>query len=97
MALAECEREYCARGGAADTRQFRDRLDGRRKAATVFVADDLCRVMVDMATNDAATGEVFNITAEGVTANEYFAALSEIVGRPADIVYLNWMALEIVP
>jgi len=50
--------------------------------------DDLCRVMVDMATQERAAGEVFNITAEAVTAKEYVAILSEIVGRPADVVYM---------
>ncbi|MCP4037663.1 MAG: NAD-dependent epimerase/dehydratase family protein [bacterium] len=48
--------------------------------------DDLCRAMVDMATHPAAAGEVFNITAEAVTVNEYISVLSEIVGKPADIV-----------
>ncbi|MDP6979934.1 MAG: NAD-dependent epimerase/dehydratase family protein [Myxococcota bacterium] len=48
--------------------------------------DDLCRAMVDMATHPKAAGEVFNITAEGVTANEYVSVLSEVVGKPADIV-----------
>ncbi len=48
--------------------------------------DDLCRVMVDMATHPNAPGEVFNITAEAVTVNEYVSVLSEIVGKPADIV-----------
>jgi nucleoside-diphosphate-sugar epimerase len=50
--------------------------------------DDLCRAMVDMATHPKAPGEIFNITAEGVTANEYVSLLSEIVGKPADVVYL---------
>lgn len=50
--------------------------------------DDLCRAMVDMATHPKAAGEVFNITAEGVTANEYVSVLSEIVGKPADRVYM---------
>ena len=50
--------------------------------------DDLCRVMVDMATHPEAAGEIFNVTAEGVTANEYVAALADIVGKPADVVYM---------
>jgi nucleoside-diphosphate-sugar epimerase len=50
--------------------------------------DDLCRVMVDMATHAKAAGEIFNITAEAVTVNEYVSVLSEIVGKPADLVYL---------
>jgi nucleoside-diphosphate-sugar epimerase len=50
--------------------------------------DDLCRVMVDMATHPKAPGEIFNITAEGVVANEYVSVLSEIVGKPADVVFM---------
>jgi len=50
--------------------------------------DDLCRVMVDMATHDNAPGEVFNITAEGITVNEYVAQLSAIAGKEADVVYM---------
>jgi nucleoside-diphosphate-sugar epimerase len=50
--------------------------------------DDLCRVMVDMATHPKAAGEIFNVTAEAVTVNEYVAALADIVGRPADLVYM---------
>jgi len=50
--------------------------------------DDLCRVMVDMASNPRAPGEVFNITADAVTANEYVSTLSEIVGKPADVVQM---------
>jgi nucleoside-diphosphate-sugar epimerase len=50
--------------------------------------DDLCRAMVDMAGHASAPGEVFNISAEAVTANAYVAALSEIVGRPADVLYI---------
>jgi nucleoside-diphosphate-sugar epimerase len=50
--------------------------------------DDLCRVMVDMATHPKAAGEIFNITAEGVTTNEYVATLADIAGKPADVVYM---------
>jgi nucleoside-diphosphate-sugar epimerase len=50
--------------------------------------DDLCHIMVDMGTHPKAPGEIFNITAEGVTANEYVSVLSEIVGKPADVVYM---------
>jgi nucleoside-diphosphate-sugar epimerase len=50
--------------------------------------DDLCRAMVDVATHPEAPGEIFNITAEAVTANEYVATLSEIVGKPADVLYM---------
>jgi nucleoside-diphosphate-sugar epimerase len=44
--------------------------------------------MVDMATHPKAAGEIFNISAEAVTANAYVAILSDIVGRPADVVYM---------
>jgi nucleoside-diphosphate-sugar epimerase len=50
--------------------------------------DDLCRVMVDMATHPKAPGEIFNITADAVTVNEYVSLLSEIVRKPADIVHM---------
>jgi nucleoside-diphosphate-sugar epimerase len=50
--------------------------------------DDLSRAMVDMATEPKAQGEIFNVTAEAVTANEYVDVLSEIVGKPADVVYM---------
>ncbi|MBW2314676.1 MAG: NAD-dependent epimerase/dehydratase family protein [Deltaproteobacteria bacterium] len=50
--------------------------------------DDLCRTMVDMATHPAAPGEVYNVTAEGVTANEYVARIAEIVGKPADVIHM---------
>lgn len=49
--------------------------------------DDLCRTMVDMVSNPKAHGEVFNITAEAVTVDEYVRVLSEIVGKPADVLY----------
>ena len=50
--------------------------------------NDLCRVMVDMASHPNAPGEVFNITAEALTANEYVARLSNIVKKPADVIYM---------
>jgi nucleoside-diphosphate-sugar epimerase len=50
---------------------------------------DLCRVMVDMATHPKAAGEVFNITAEGVSANEYVSIMAEIVGKPADVIQMS--------
>jgi nucleoside-diphosphate-sugar epimerase len=51
--------------------------------------DDLARVMIDMADNPAAQGEIFNITAEAVTVNEYVRVLSEIIGKPADVHYIS--------
>ena len=41
-----------------------------------------------MVANENAHGEIFNITAEAVTVNEYVQVLSEIVGKPADVVEL---------
>jgi nucleoside-diphosphate-sugar epimerase len=51
--------------------------------------DDLCRIMVDMATHPGAPGEVFNITGESVTADQYVALLSEVVGKPAEVLYVS--------
>ena len=50
--------------------------------------DDLCRTMVDMVTHPAAAGEIFNITAEAVTANEYVSLLSEITGKSAEVIFM---------
>jgi nucleoside-diphosphate-sugar epimerase len=50
--------------------------------------DDLCEVMMDMVSQPAAFGEVFNISNEALTVNEYIAVLADIVGRPADVLYL---------
>ncbi|MEM7015990.1 MAG: NAD-dependent epimerase/dehydratase family protein [Pseudomonadota bacterium] len=51
--------------------------------------DDLCRVMVDAAENDNADGEIFNITAEGVSVNHYIQILAEIVGVEPNIVPIS--------
>lgn len=58
--------------------------------------DDLVRFQIDIAGNDAAKGEAFNLTNEAVTTQYYVETLAEIVGKPADIVYIpeaevgNW-------
>lgn len=59
--------------------------------------DDLCRVMVDMADIPAARGEVFNITRETVTVNEYVSVLADVVGKPADVVYVPTETLAKLP
>ncbi len=58
--------------------------------------DDLVRFQIDVAGQDAARGEAFNLTNEGVTTQYYVETLADIVGKPADIVYVpedqipNW-------
>jgi nucleoside-diphosphate-sugar epimerase len=48
--------------------------------------DDLCEAMLGCVGNKAGLGEIFNITAEAVTANEYVRVLAEIVGAKPNIV-----------
>ena len=48
--------------------------------------DDLCELMVAMAGQPAARGEIFNVTAEGLTSSRYVTTLAEIVGAEPDIV-----------
>ncbi|HEX6658481.1 MAG TPA: NAD-dependent epimerase/dehydratase family protein, partial [Ilumatobacter sp.] len=48
--------------------------------------DDLCELMVAMADLPAARGEIFNVTAGGVTARRYVTTLAEIVGVEPNIV-----------
>ena len=48
--------------------------------------DDLCEVMVAMAGQPAARGEIFNITAEGLTSARYVELLADIVGAEPDVV-----------
>ena len=50
--------------------------------------DDLCDVMVSMATETRAHGEVFNITADGLTSQRYVTTLAKIVGVEPDIVFV---------
>jgi len=44
-----------------------------------------CPMYSGGASHEAAPGEIYNVTAEGVTAAEYVKILSEIVGKPADV------------
>lgn len=48
--------------------------------------DDLCDAMLGCAGNKASLGEIFNITAEAVTASEYVRILAEIVGAKPNVV-----------
>ena len=50
--------------------------------------DDLCELMVAMVGQPAARGEVFNVTAEGLTSLRYVQELAAIVGAEPDIVYV---------
>jgi nucleoside-diphosphate-sugar epimerase len=47
--------------------------------------DDLCELMVAMAELPAARGEIFNVTADGVSSMRYVTTLAEIVGVEPDI------------
>jgi nucleoside-diphosphate-sugar epimerase len=62
--------------------------------------DDLCEAMLTMATSTDALGQIFNITAEAVTARHYVEVLSEIVGVDPHIVEIpdaNLHGLEKAP
>jgi len=48
--------------------------------------EDLCDAMIGCVGNAAAVGEVFNITAEALTVNEYVRILADIVGATPDII-----------
>ena len=50
--------------------------------------DDLCELMTAMVGHDAAAGEIFNVTNEGVTVNRYISTLASIVGVEPDIVMI---------
>jgi nucleoside-diphosphate-sugar epimerase len=50
--------------------------------------DDLCEAMVGLVGNEAALGEVFNISGDSVTVNRYIEVLSEVVGEEPDVVFL---------
>ena len=58
--------------------------------------DDLCELMVAMAQNPAARGEIFNVTAEGLTSQRYVTTLAEIVGAEPDIVLIPDDILPII-
>lgn len=49
---------------------------------------DLCEAMMNCVGHRAAMGEVFNITAEAVTVNEYIRVLAGIVGAQPNVVYV---------
>lgn len=48
--------------------------------------DDLCTAMLTMAASPEAAGEIFNISAEGVTSRRYVETLAAVVGAEPDIV-----------
>jgi nucleoside-diphosphate-sugar epimerase len=50
--------------------------------------DDLCEVMVDMVGSPVARGEVFNVTAEALSAHRYVTTLAGVVGAEPDIVFV---------
>ena len=50
--------------------------------------DDLCELMVAMVGQPPARGEVFNVTAEGLTSSRYVQELAAIVGADPDVVYV---------
>ena len=50
--------------------------------------DDLCQAMVGLVGNEAAMGQVFNISGDSVTVNRYIEVLAEVVGEAPDVVYL---------
>ena len=49
---------------------------------------DLCEAMMNCVGNRAAMGEIFNITAEALTVNEYIRVLAGVVGAQPNIVYV---------
>ena len=50
--------------------------------------DDLCQLMIDMIGVEAALGEVFNVTNEGITTRRYVDTLAEIVGVEPNVVMI---------
>jgi nucleoside-diphosphate-sugar epimerase len=61
---------------------------GGQVAGSYGHVDDLCAAMMVVANDERACGEVFNVTTTSVDVNGYVAALSEVVGRPANVVYV---------
>lgn len=59
--------------------------------------DDLCEAIVEMATNTAATGEVFNVAAEAVTTRHYVTTLASIVDVEPDIVAVPRLESDALP
>jgi nucleoside-diphosphate-sugar epimerase len=55
--------------------------------------DDLCEGLLRLAEHDAAPGEAFNITGEGVTSGQYVETLAQIVGVTPDTVLISPAAL----
>ena len=55
-------------------------------AASYGHVDDLCAQMAALVGVEAARGQVFNVTTDGVTVSRYVATLADIVGRDANVV-----------
>lgn len=55
-------------------------------AASYGHVDDLCDLMLVLASHPDAVGEVFNVTAEAVTARRYVDTLAAVVGAEPDVV-----------
>ena len=49
---------------------------------------DLCEAMMNCVGNRAAMGEIFNITGEALTVNEYIRVLAGIVGAEPNVVHV---------
>ncbi len=51
--------------------------------------DDLCEAMVTIAAHPATKGQVYNISGDSLDVNRYISVLSDLVGRPADVRYVD--------
>ncbi len=50
--------------------------------------DDLCAAMVALSTLPAAAGAVVNVTGDSVDVNRYVAALADVTGRAAEVLFV---------
>jgi nucleoside-diphosphate-sugar epimerase len=50
--------------------------------------DDLVQAIEVMCVHPGAVGEIFNITAEGITSGQYVASLAQIADREAALVFV---------
>ena len=55
-------------------------------AASYGHVDDLCETMIQIVGCEAARGEIFNVTAQGVTVQRYVETLAEVVGTEPIVV-----------
>ena len=56
--------------------------------------DDLCALMILLPSSSGAAGQVLNATTDGVTVSRYVEALSTVVGREPNVVYVPDSALS---